>query len=137
MKSIAHIGVINSQNAVKVDGKSFSLDTTFVLFFLALEIGRTLAAMSFDLVVMGVALVGIAFLPFILKRDERPEFGTWAAGRAWIGAFGIGLGVLFDRGVGSMLPELLRFFPMSLLIISSILSCQIQFYRFLRLRQMD
>lgn len=134
MKSVAEIGRIGHGLAAKTESKSFSLDTTFVLFFLALEFGRTATALSLDLVLMAVALLGVVVLPLFLPGDERPEFGGMLAGRAWIGAFGAVLGVAFNQLVGGVLPEMLRFAPMSLLIVSALLSCQIQFYRFLRFR---
>lgn len=134
MKTVAHIGRINEQVSTRVETKGFALDTTFVLFFMAMEFGRIMTTMSFDLVLMGVALAGVAVLPYLLPNEERPEFGMWLAGRAWIAVFAAVIGVLFNQGVGTVLPEMLRFAPMSLLIVSSMLSCQIQFYRFLRFK---
>lgn len=132
MKSIAHIEGIKQQSLSRAESKSVTLDTTFVLFFMAMEIGRTLTTPSWDLLLMGVALVGIASLPYLLREDEGADFGVWFAGRAWIAAFAIGLGVLFNEAIGSVLPEMLRFLPLSLVIVSSLLSCQVQLYRFLR-----
>lgn len=131
MKTIAHTGTAFASHA---QSKSFSLDTTFVLFFLSLELGRTLTTFSFDVAVMGVALVVVAAAPYLFPGEERPEFGIWISGRAWIASFGIGLGVLFNQTIGTVLPEMLRFAPMALLIVASILSCQIQFYKYLRVR---
>lgn len=134
MKSIAHIEGIKRQTVERSEGKTLTLDTTFVLFFLAMEMGRTLTGISVDLLLMGIALVGVAVLPYLLQNVEKAEFGVWIAGRAWIAAFAIAIGVLFNQSIGAVLPEMLRFAPMCLLIVSAMLSCQIHFYRFLRFR---
>ena len=131
MKSIAHTGTAIAAHS---QSKSFSLDTTFVLFFLAVEVGRTLTSFSLDVAIMGVALAVVAVVPYLFPGDERPEFGVWLAGRLWLTSFAVGLGVGFNQVLGTVLPEMLRFAPMSLLIVSSILSCQIQFYKYLRVR---
>ena len=131
MKSIAEIGHRMEESAAE---KSFTLDTTFVLFFLALEFGRTASLATLDGVLLGVAMIGIAVGPYFFDDEEKPEFGTWIAGRLWISAFAVGLGVVFNQLVGTVLPEMLRFAPMALLIVSTAISFQVQFYRFLRLR---
>ncbi len=44
------------------------------------------------------------------------------------------LGVIFKQSLGVALPEEFRFLPMTLLIVTAMLSCYIQFYSFLKLR---
>lgn len=134
MKTIAHIERINADMAESSEPKGFELDTTFVLFFLAMEFGRICSTASLDLVLMAVAMVGTAVLPYAVPGEEKPDLGVWIAGRAWIAAFGVLIGLLFDQTLGVVLPEMLRFAPMALLIVSAVLSVQVQFYRFLRYR---
>jgi hypothetical protein len=132
MKSVAEIG---HRIEVEVVERSFVLDTTFVLFFLAVELGRTVSVASLDSMLLGVALAGIAVGPYFFDDLEKPDFGTWLAGRGWLAAFGVGIGVVFNQLVGIVFPEMMRFAPMGLLIVSAIISCQVQFYRFLRVKQ--
>lgn len=134
MKSVAHIGRIRGAVVARTESKGSSLDTTFVLFFLSMEFGRIATGWSFDLILMGITMLAVGALPYYLLSEDRPEFGVWLAGRAWITAFAIAIGVLFNQAVGGILPEMLRFAPMSLLIVSAMLSCQVQFYRALKFR---
>lgn len=131
MKSIAHTG---TAIATHTQSKSFSLDTTFVLFFLAVEVGRTLTDFSLDVAIMALALAVVTGAPYLFPGEEKPEFGVWIAGRVWIASFAVALGVVFNQTLGTVLPEMLRFAPMGLLIVSSLLSCQFQFYKYLRVR---
>ena len=42
--------------------------------------------------------------------------------------------MMFKQSLGVVLPETIRFLPMTLLIVTAMLSCYIQFYGFLKLR---
>jgi len=111
------------------------LDTTFVLFFLAMEFGRSLDLFSFDTVLMLTTLSMVAVLPFYLVSDEdRPSVTGWVVGRGIIATLGLGVGVAFGRTLGVVIPESLRFFPMTLLILAAMISCIYQFYSVLRIR---
>ncbi|MFN6963343.1 MAG: hypothetical protein ACK4S4_06200 [Pyrinomonadaceae bacterium] len=111
------------------------LDTSFVLFFLAMELGRGADLYSMDSALMLVTLATVAVLPFLLiAEDDRPAFSEWAAGRAVISLFGIAIGVMFASSLGVVLPESLRFFPMTALILASTVCCLNQFYGVLRIR---
>ncbi len=111
------------------------IDTTFVLFFLALEYGRGLQFSSIDGLLMGFTLLMVLVLPYFLpSRYEKPGFSNWLAGRCAIALFGALLGVAFTKTLGVILPESLRFMPLTLLILASMVSCYIQFYSLLKLR---
>jgi hypothetical protein len=113
----------------------FAADTTFLLFFLALEFGRSLSNFGFDGLLLGASLSMLVVLPyFLVNTTVGPDFGKWLAGRSAIAVFATLLGVVFDRLTGTTLPETVRFLPMTLLIASAMISCYIQFYGFLRLR---
>ncbi|CAN5476942.1 hypothetical protein BH10ACI2_BH10ACI2_16520 [soil metagenome] len=112
-----------------------SIDTTFVLFFLALEYGRGVQLASIDGLLMGITLLMVLVLPYFLPSQvEKPSFNNWLAGRCAIALLGAVLGVAFSMSIGVVLPDSLRFMPLTFLILASMISCYIQFYSLLRLR---
>ncbi len=115
-------------------GKGFVLDTTFVLFFLAIEFGRTFSKMSLDNIFLFVTLLMVVVLPYFLTSGEKPNFSSWVFGRTLIASFAMLLGMMFQKSIGIVLPETFKFLPVTLLIITAMLSCYIQFYGFLKLR---
>lgn len=116
-------------------GAGFAIDTTFVLFFLALEFGRTLLAFSIDGGLMAVTMLMVLVLPyFVASTAEKPAFGNWVIGRGFIAAFGVALGLAFKQSIGVVLPESLRFIPLTMLILTSMISCYVQFYGLVKLR---
>ena len=116
------------------DEKSSIVDTTFVVFFLAIEFGRTFSALTLDNVFLFITLLMVVALPYILLTGEKPQFSGWFFGRTLIAAFGTLIGMIFQKSIGVILPETFKFLPMTFLIITAMLSCYLQFYSFLRLR---
>ncbi len=114
--------------------QGFVVDTTFVLFFLAIEFGRTTGVVTFDTILLLVTLLMLMVLPYYLLADEKPQFSGWLLGRTFIVAFAVLLGIMFKHTVGVVLPETFRFMPMTLLIITAMISCYLQFYGFFKLR---
>ncbi len=114
--------------------KGFTVDTSFVLFFLAIEFGRTLFSVSFDNLFMFITLLTVAAMPYFLLSGEKPSFAKWFFGRSMIAGLAILLGVMFKQSLGVVLPEMFRFLPMTLLIVTAMLCSYIQFYSFFRLR---
>jgi hypothetical protein len=131
MKTLSQIGDAQAELSGE---KGFAIDTTFVLFFLAIEFGQTFQFFSLDGMFLALTLAAIAVLPYFLPSGEKPDFGNWLLGRSLIAGFGILLGVMFKQSLGVVLPEMFRFLPMTLLIITAMLSCYIQFYSLLKLR---
>lgn len=115
-------------------GNNVGIDTSFVLFFLAVEFGRTIFSSSFDNVFLFVTLVTVAVLPYFLSADEKMSFGNWLLGRSLIVGLAVLLGVMFKQSLGVVLPETFRFLPMTLLIVTAMFCCYVQFYGFLKLR---
>jgi hypothetical protein len=116
-------------------GGSFSIDTTFVLFFLALELGRSTDFFAFDTLLMSITTLMVLVLPYFLPSEsEPPSFGTWLGGRGIIAAFGVLLGLAFQKSVGVLVPEAFKFVPMTGLIIAAMISCYVQFYGLMKLR---
>ncbi len=111
------------------------VDTAFVLFFLALEYGRSVRMLSADAVLMAITIVMLIVLPYFLpSRYEKLLFGDWLIGRGALALCGIALGVGFNQSLGVVLPETTRLVPMTFLILASMVSCYIQFYGLMKLR---
>ena len=114
--------------------RHFAVDTTFVLFFLAVELGQIAGQFSLDAVLFAITLMMLVVLPYFLPAEDKIDFGTWVVGRTFIAGFGMVTGALFKLSLGSLIPETLRFLPMTLLILTALMSCYLQFYGLLRLR---
>ncbi len=79
------------------------IDTTFVLFFLAVEYGRAVQVFSIDGLLMGITMIMVLILPYFLPtQSERCEFGIWMLRRSAIAMAGIFLGFAFKQAVGSL-----------------------------------
>ncbi len=112
------------------------LDTTLVLFFLALECGRGSDIFSVDGAMMGITLVMVLVLPYFLPSSaERSSFSGWLLGRGILASAAFVMGIGISRMAGTMLPEAIGFLPMTFLVVASVASCYIQFYSVLKLRQ--
>jgi hypothetical protein len=131
MKSLAQIERMRTERNCD---KGFVIDTTFVLFFLAIEFGRSFGVFGFDTVLLLITLLMLLVLPYYLPPDEKPHFSVWLLGRAFIVAFAVLLGFTFKQTLGVVLPETFRFLPMTLLIMTAMLSCYMQFYGFFKFR---
>lgn len=116
------------------NNRGFAVETTFVLFFLAVEFGRGFNGLTLDGVFLALTLLMVVVLPYFLQSDEKPNFKNWLLGRSFITIFAVFLGLMFKQSVGVVLPETFRFLPMTLLIVTAMLSCYIQFYSFMKLR---
>ena len=115
--------------------RGFAADTTLVLFFLGLELGRTIQNITFDGLLLLLTMVMVAVLPFYLPTNiERGSFGQWLVGRGLIGVLAVGAGASLQPAYGTILPESLRFLPLTMLILAAMSSCFIQFYALMRLR---
>jgi hypothetical protein len=71
------------------------------------------------------------FLPF---EGERPDFTGWILGRGLIAVFATILGIMYGRSVGILLPETFRFLPMTLVILTALASCYLQFCAIIKFR---
>jgi hypothetical protein len=132
MKTLAQTKPVPNETAA--ESRSFAIDTTFVLFFLAVEFGQTLSNFALDSVFLAATLAMMIVLPYFLSSEEKPNFGEWLFGRSVIAAFAIMLGAMFKQSLGVVLPETFSFLPMTLLIVTAMLCSYIQFYSFLKIR---
>ncbi len=131
MKSTSRRRQAHDEN---ISERGFTIDTSFVLFFLAVEFGRTFFSLSLDNVFLLLTLLAVAILPYFLLTDEKPNLLNWLFGRSLIAGLAVMLGVIFNQSLGVVLPDTFRFMPMTLLIVTAMLCSYIQFYGFLRLR---
>jgi hypothetical protein len=131
MKPFARVESIEAETNCD---KGFVVDTTFVLFFLAVEFGQNFGAFTLDTVLLLTTLLMLLILPYVLIANNREPFGNWLLGRTFIVIFAVLAGYMFKQTLGVVLPETFRFLPMTLLIVTTILSCYLQFYGFFKLR---
>lgn len=113
---------------------NFAVDTSFVLFFLAFDCGQRFT-FGVDGFLSGTTLIAFLVLPYFLPfNGEKPTFEPWVLGRAAIACLAIVLGVMFGQSVGTFLPEMFRFLPLTLLMIAGMVSFYIQMYSLFKLR---
>ena len=94
-----------------------------------------LARHAMDGLLMGVTITMVLVLPYFLpSKAARPTFGNWMLTRGGIALFGMTLGVGFKQSLGVVVPDSMRFMPMTFLILASMISCYIQFYGLMKLR---
>jgi|SRR5690606_27059673 len=111
------------------------VDTTIVLFFLAVLMGSSLPSGLIDGILSFTTLAAFITLPyFLMSEEELPGFGLWALGRAFIAMLGGAAGLLFNAALGSALPELLSYLPMTLLLVAATASAAVQFYVIIKVR---
>lgn len=112
-----------------------NLDTTFVLFFLALDMGQGWLTLGLDGILAATTLAGFIALPYVLPfSNNKPAFGEWILGRTVVAAAGVTLGLMLNQSIGVLLPEAVRFVPMSLLIVAAIICCYVRIYGIMKNR---
>ena len=115
--------------------RRFSVDTTFVLFFLAIDFGQSAMSFGLDTALSALTLGMLLILPYFLPSEaEKPDFMEWLLGRSLISGFAIALGIMYQQALGVVLPDAFRFLPMTLLIATAMVSCYLQFYAMIRFR---
>jgi hypothetical protein len=115
--------------------RPFMVDTTFVLFFLAVDLGQTVGDLGIDAVFSLATVLMLLVIPYFLPfSGERPVFRNWLLGRASIAVFAVIIGAIFYRSLGGMVPEAFGYLPMTLVIITAIFSAYIQFCAILGFR---
>jgi len=113
----------------------FVMDTTFVLFFLAMDMGTSVGAFSFDLILSGLTLAMFTAAPYLLPfAGVKPEFNGWLIGRVFIALIGVIGGVSVKFAAGTVLPEAIKYVPMMLLIVAGIFCAYTQIYAMIRVR---
>lgn len=115
--------------------KHFAIDTTFVMFFLAVDLGQSIVNYSFGTMLSVITLLMLIVLPYFLyERSIKPQFGSWALGRAVIASLAVIFGIAYGQAIGSVVPESLRTVPFTLMIVAAMISCYMQFYDIIKVR---
>jgi hypothetical protein len=128
------IAISNSRVEAASSGR-FVMDTTFVLFFLAMDIGTSIGSFGLDGALAALTLGMFVVLPYFLPfSGQKPDFWGWIAGRLLILAVGILVGSTLQASAGTILPEPARYVPMTLLITSGIFCTYSQIYGIIRVR---
>lgn len=126
---------IENTNEERESAQFFAIDTTFVLFFLAVEIGTSAIGFDIGSALGFMTLAMFVTVPYLLPfSGERPAFLPWAAGRAAIAVLGLLGGLALGSAAGTLLPESVKFLPMWLLIASAFFSGSFQLYGIMRPR---
>lgn len=113
----------------------FALDTTFVLFFLAMDFGLLGLSMSPVALLQIATLVVFLIVPYFLPlTGDELGFYKWLIGRIVVGAVGISFGLMLGQAIGTVLPDAFRYVPMTLLIVAAIICCNVQIYGILKNR---
>lgn len=127
--------LVSEKASVNENAGQFTLDTTFVLFFLAMDLGLVSLTMSVATVLQLATLVVFLVVPYFLPfTGDRQGFSKWLIGRIVVGAVGISFGLMLGQAIGTVLPDAFRFVPMTLLIVAAIICCNVQIYGILRHR---
>ncbi|MEO8042866.1 MAG: hypothetical protein ABI646_09670 [Acidobacteriota bacterium] len=115
--------------------RRFSVDTTFVLFFLAVDFGQSAMSFGLDTVFSAMTLGMVLIMPYFFpSAEEKPDFSSWLLGRMLISILAVALGLMYHQALGVVLPVEFRFLPMTLLIATAMISCYLQFYAMIRFR---
>ena len=123
------------ETAATLPDRRFSVDTTFVLFFLAVDFGQSSRFLGIDSALSLLTLGMVLVLPYFLPTEaEKPDFVNWLLGRMLIAVFAVALGMMFQQGIGVVLPEAFGFLPMTLLILTAMVSCYLQFCAMIKFR---
>jgi hypothetical protein len=113
----------------------FVMDTTFVLFFLAMDIGASFDGLGFGLILSATTAAMFIAGPYLLPfAGEKPEFRGWLLGRMFIAVIGVIGGLAVQAAAGKVLPEAVKYLPMTLLIVAGILCAYSQIYAIMRIR---
>jgi hypothetical protein len=111
------------------------VDTAFILFFLGMEYGRSVRALSADGLMMSITMVMVIVLPYFLPSGLRCQsLASWLLARTAVTAAGLAMGAVFAGSLAPQLPASARLMPMTGLVIASMISCYVQFYGLMRLR---
>lgn len=111
-------------------------ETSFLLFFFSVEFGRLSSQLSFDLksAVYTLTLIALITLPYFLHGSTKSKFSSWIFKSCIIASFGIVIGWMFDKSLAVLLPDIFRFLPMTLVILTATITFLTQFYFFIKLR---
>lgn len=107
-------------------------DTSFILFFLAMDIGRN--PFSFESLFMVPVLAIVLVAPFLITASGDQSLLSWIGGRAAIGFAGIIAGAAFSVFLGTLIPESFAVLPFALVVVASLVTVLFSFASLLGFR---
>jgi hypothetical protein len=116
---------------LRQDNRVF-FETTFVLFFLSLDLGQNLFAFGFDVAFLGFTVLAIAVLPYFLPSADEVGLAAWMTGRGAIALLGVLGGLAFNQLLGGVLPEALSILPLVFATIAGGAACIAMFAGFFK-----
>ncbi len=119
------------------EGNRFFVETTFVLFFLSLDLGQNLFSAAFDTAFLAFTVCAVAVLPYFLPSAATISLTNWLTGRTAIIFLGTLLGVVFSQVIGIVLPEAFRFLPLMFATVAAVAACYSMFMNFYRFDYAD
>lgn len=127
--------IVLTNSGIEERENYFAPDTTFVLFFLAMELAGGINSLNFGTFLSVLTISSFVVVPYFLPfTDEKPEFTGWVLGRVFIAIVGLIGGLAIQFGAGTVFSESARFLPMTLLIISGIFCAGLQIRDIIRVR---
>lgn len=115
--------------AAEEAGGFHSVDTSIVLFFLAMELAASAGGNGLDLGLSLLAIAAFAVLPYFLPgRHEAMPFTHWLFGRTAIALVGAFAGFGFAFAIAPAAAPAYASLPMTLLIFAAFVSCLVQLY---------
>lgn len=115
--------------AAEEAGGFHSVDTSIVLFFLAMELAASAGGNGLDLGLSLLAIAAFAVLPYFLPgRHEAMPFLHWLGGRTAIALVGAFAGFGFAFAIAPAAAPAYASLPMTLLIFAAFVSCLVQLY---------
>lgn len=118
-------------------GNGFFVETTFVLFFLSLDFGQNLFYAGFDTLFLGMTILAIAVFPYFLPSAGNISSSAWLVSRSVIIFSGLFLGIGLFQTAGTVLPEAIRFVPLTMAMISGLITCYLMISNVFRVSYAD
>ena len=129
------LSIAGSHETELENASQFTLDTTFVLFFLAMDLAQMNLSISFSTLLQVFTLLVFLVVPYFLPfTSENRSFSNWLIGRIVVAGAGVMFGLMLGQAIGTVLPDAFRFVPMTLLIVAAIICCNVQIYGILKHR---
>lgn len=121
---------MSKSNAIAGTGM---FETTFLLFFLAIDLGQGLLNGSIDTLALGIAVAAVAILPYFLPTAGDIGLTEWLTGRGSITLLGLVLGLAFGQIVGVLIPGYFSVVPLMAATVAACVSCFMLFANHFRL----
>ena len=113
----------------------FGWDTVLVVFFLAMDLGRSFIGLGFDEIISFFTLASfVLFSYFLPVPAEKPGFGSWIASRLFVVIMGVISGIGIKVIPEDFLMNNVNLTPKVFLILAGILCAVSQMYGIIRVR---